>query len=125
MVPARVGSAEQTVAVSLPDAELARCTAGSVTYRRRFNRPTGLVPQTIVRLECGLLTLASRVQLNGQPLAVSDSAVDITPLLQPHNALEIVVPSEHFEPASRATAMLRIETPGTSTSGPSTAGEPR
>lgn len=114
VVPAGWGAAEQTVAVSLPDAELPRCTAASVTYHRGFNRPTGLAPQTVVHLDCGLLALASDVQLNGQPLPPGNPVVEVTSLLQPHNVLEIVVPRKHFKPAAGATAMLRIETPAAS-----------
>ncbi len=112
MVPRPEGAAAGSVTVSLPDASLLECNAPSVTYRRSFNRPTGITVGTVVLLASDLLPLGRPVRLNGQTLANLDSGqVEITALLLAHNELEIVLQRDDYLPASQAAASLQIIEP--------------
>lgn len=97
--------------VSLPDQSLLACDAASVTYRRHFNRPTGLSPQTAVVLICGLIPLADRAELNGHVLSApfaGEMAIDITQLLLPHNQLAVEICCDRYGDAASASARLEI-----------------
>jgi len=112
MVPECEGPAAGSVTVSLPDASLLECDASSVTYRRSFNRPTGITVGTVVLLASDLLPLGRPARLNGQTLPSLDSRqVEITALLLAHNELEIVLQRDDYRAASQAWASLQIIEP--------------
>ncbi len=85
-----------------------RCT--SVTYERRFNRPSNLEPHEQVWLVTELLSKARRVALNEQPLACVPGAneVELTQLLLPHNYLQIYLERADAESLRAAIATLKI-----------------
>ncbi len=95
--------------VSLPDETLVASSAAAVVYTRRFNRPTGIVPRTVITLESGWLGLASAVTLNGHVFAGNATDHwDITDLLRPHNVLEVAIPASRFSDAAVETVRLSI-----------------
>ncbi len=103
------GNLSEPVSVSLPDQTLIHCDAASITYRRSFNRPSGINQQTAVLLDCGLLPLATTARLNGQPIVIPEAGFpQIRSLLRPHNELEIVLSSDCYAEASLASAKLEI-----------------
>lgn len=70
--------------------------AGPVCLRRRFNTPTNLGPHERVYLAFASLDPAAKLTLNGHalpraPHAPAPERHDITPQLQLHNALEIIL----------------------------------
>jgi len=102
-------SSSQENAVSLPDVSLADCTANAVTYRRRFNRPTGLSDSVLVHLHSPLLPLATAIHLNGKSLSVPlESFIDLSTHLEAHNLIEIVIAKPQFERAAAASATIEI-----------------
>lgn len=112
MVPVPEGATLDSLSVSLPDASLAQCDAAEVTYRRNFNRPTGLESGSCVWLNSALLPLARSVELNGHSLTPLDSdRVEITSLLRPHNELLVSLQREAYLAASQAAASLQIIEP--------------
>jgi len=68
---------------------------GRVRYTRRFNQPTNLEPHERVWLVVEAVDHAARLTLNGQPLGEmrgdEPGRFDATPLLAPHNTLEIEI----------------------------------
>jgi hypothetical protein len=105
-------AAEQASSVSLPDASLCDCVAPWVTYRRNFNRPTGIGPNDRVWLGCSLFASATRGVLNGRDfnLPPSGQPLEVTDMLRPHNELRVVIPRESFASASTAAvAELTID----------------
>ncbi|MCO8123949.1 hypothetical protein NHH03_19550 [Stieleria sp. TO1_6] len=98
-----VGDQPPTEKIDVPDADPATVQAGtSVCYRRAFNRPTGLTPDTTLWLSIGIPTGDSlRVSLNGhtiQALTAIQTAqpiqLDLTAKLLGSNELVIELESE-------------------------------
>lgn len=97
--------------VSLPDGSLASCGASTVTYQRRFNRPTGLSESMVVQLHSELLILGTVIRFNGESLPVPrDPFIDLSDHLKPHNWIEIVIARPQFQLAATASAKIEIQT---------------
>lgn len=103
-------SDEQSEAVvSLPDESIVSSIASFVTYRRSFNRPTGLSGGDTIELQCGLLPIAASIRFNGEMIDTpSLSSLEISDRLLPHNELVVRIAAEQFQTASLATASLHI-----------------
>jgi hypothetical protein len=102
-------SIPEQCSVSLPDTSLLGCEAPTVTYQRRFNRPSGLSETATVHLHCGLLPLATEIRFNGELQAVpSAPLIDLSNSLKPHNVIEMVIEKSRFGPAATASAKLEI-----------------
>lgn len=110
------GSARDTAqaassTVKLPDQGVAFCAAPMALFERRFNSPTGLTPDSTVVLDCGLFGCADSIRINGLVLeGPTESRLDITELLRPHNELLLLIKKERFSEAAEATAELVIFT---------------
>jgi hypothetical protein len=103
------GDAVGETVVSLPDVAIASEIADSVTYRRSFNRPTGLAQGDAIVLKCGLLPIASSIDFNGNRLDVpAEQSLNIGPHLQHHNELVVKIAADQFQAASLASASLEI-----------------
>jgi len=95
--------------VSLPDATIASETGASVTYRRSFNRPTGIAYGDAVVFRSGLLPIASSIDFNGKQLGIPvEPLIDITDHLHLHNELTVKIAADQFPAASLASASLEI-----------------
>ena len=85
---------QQRQRIDVPEPPSDEDSPRSVTYRRRFNRPTGLVPDTAIRLRisgwAGELTALS---LNDQslPVGAAPLEVDLSGRLEPHNSLQLTL----------------------------------
>lgn len=77
--------------------------AGRVSFQRRFNRPTGLTESDRVMMGFTGLGGLATVRLNGEFVGgvcqpTSSISLEITPILQPHNLLEVEIgydPARH------------------------------
>jgi hypothetical protein len=97
--------------VKLPDRGVAFCDAPMALFERRFNSPTGLTPESTVVLDCGLFGCADSIRFNGLVVGgPTESRLDITELLRPHNELLLLIKKDHFSAAAEATAELVIFT---------------
>ncbi len=81
---------------------------------RRFRRPTGLGPQTSVRLIIEPAGLPAQVSLNGALLGVLDDRqvkFQIAGLLQPANelCLDLQLPGHHKQSTTRPAIDVRLE----------------
>ncbi len=95
--------------VSLPDESIALATTDFVTYRRSFNRPTGLNDGDSVALQSGLLPIACAIRFNGDAVEIpSESSIEIGDRLLPHNELVVTIAADQFLAATLATASLLI-----------------
>jgi hypothetical protein len=101
---------KQTEAVvTLPDESVVSSIASFVTYRRSFNRPTGLSGGDSIKLQCGLLPIAASILFNGEMIETpSLSSLEINDRLLLHNELVVRIAAEQFQAASLATASLQI-----------------
>ncbi len=92
-VPDRVALVDHpTGAAHLADAVQSCITENVVVYERRFNRPTGLEPDTLVLLSIEMwLGKVIEISVNGHPLLIADAPfeTDITQCLEPHNCLRV------------------------------------
>ena len=79
----------------MPDEAPLDCSVDNpVTYRRAFNRPTGLAPEDRVWLSIEHFSANSiQVLLNGTPVYQTDTGnslrLDLTPFLEPTNQLSV------------------------------------
>jgi hypothetical protein len=101
----------ESSAVKLPDRGVALSDSPVALFERRFNSPTGLTPESTVVLHCGLLGCADSIRFNGLVVeGPTESRLDITELLRPHNELLLLIKKDHFTAAAEATAELVIFT---------------
>ncbi len=95
--------------VSLPDASVVSVTTSHVTYRRAFNRPTGVTGGDSISVQSGLLPIATSIHFNGVQIAIpSEASIEIGDRLLPHNELVVRIAAERFQAASLASASLQI-----------------
>lgn len=100
--------AEVTV-VSLPDVALRTTSGLAVTYRRTFNRPTGLSSTDSVSFLSDLLPIADSIWFNDHQVAIpSQPILELGDRLRAHNELVLRIPGDRFGQAADATATLRI-----------------
>lgn len=100
---------QHEIAVSLPDSSIISSNARFATYRRSFNRPTGLNSDDSVCLQSDLLPIAASIHFNGSPIDTpSESSIEIGRLLLPHNEVVVRIAAERFPDASLASASLEI-----------------
>lgn len=103
------GDQQREASVSLPDASVVSSTASFVTYRRCFNRPTGLTGGDSICLLCGLLPIAAAIRFNGSAITIpAESSIEVGDRLLPHNELVIRIAAEQFQAAAVASASLQI-----------------
>ena len=98
----------ETVTVRMPNSwteDLGREFAGTVRYRRMFNRPTGISDQTPICVRFEQVVGYATVSLNDQPLGTIrwpevSGRFEISGRLQPRNQLDVEVTSVTSEEAN-------------------------